>query len=108
MREALADARSLAYHAAMIAKIDRDPRWLEPVHATIARWRATGDLTLKAWAEVFAWRLNDWPKLRAELLAPGDESAQLRNCSPFLRILSPQERNAIFYRVGIDHAARGA
>lgn len=89
------DARSLALHEAIAAKIDADPgrRGLAEARANCQRWlRQHSTPAHEEWAAILE---NDWEQVRAVLLQESEEGQRLRQSSPFAGILSTTERLAI-------------
>ena len=91
------DERSLALHEAVAARLEADPQLLEVARANLKRWlAATPAAPLREWQ-----RLLDTlslPQLLRLLRARDEESARLRQSSPFAGLLPPAERQAILHR----------
>jgi hypothetical protein len=91
------DARSLALHEAVAARLEAEPDLLEVARANLKRWLAsTPAEPLREWQ-----RLLDtvpMPRLLQLLRSPDEEAAQLCQSSPFAGLLSPEERQAILSR----------
>lgn len=89
------DARSLALHDAVAAKLEQRPQLMDRARANLARWLAHDrNRDLIEWA-----RLLDQRSIGAvvALLRSTDETAaRLRQSSPFAGVLTPAERLAIF------------
>ena len=95
----LQEERSIAYHRALAEKIDADPSLLEQVQSRLSLWHGEGKIHPR-YAE--AWRqLLESPlaELRRRLIDPGEEMRALRQCTPFVGILTPQERWTIWREV---------
>jgi hypothetical protein len=84
------DLRSLALARAVSEKIDRDPTILNRVR----EWTAAQDAP--AYIEWESILRNSWPEIRNALLDPSEEGKRLRQSSPFVGVLSPQERWEFF------------
>ena len=87
------DLKSLALHALVVQKIERDPVLFERVKATIARWRSDTNCAKKPY-------LGPWHKLveagMSEALKMAVEDSErgqvMRSASPFAGILTEEER----------------
>lgn len=91
------DARSLALHRAVAARLEAEPQLLEVARANLRRWLAASPA-----APLHEWqRLLDTlplPQLLQLLRSASEEAAQLRQSSPFAGLLAPAERQAILSR----------
>ena len=91
------DARSLALHEAVAAKLEAQPALLEVARTNLKRW-----LAVRPAAPLREWqRLLDTlplPQLLRLLRSPDEEATQLRQSSPFAGVLSSAERLAILSR----------
>jgi uncharacterized protein YmfQ (DUF2313 family) len=102
------DARSLAMHRLVAAKVRRDPAQFEHARATLARWLDPRNPTrsepyLREWARLMALGME------ATLAAAEEESERaeaLRACSPFAGILTPAERFTFLKAWSAAHATR--
>jgi hypothetical protein len=93
----LLEARSLAMHAAIAAKIERQPKLLEIARNNLKRWRARWEDAVPAWHQEWCEILDrPWPEVVAVMTAPGEASARLRQSSPFAGVLSAEERRHIY------------
>lgn len=93
----LLEARSLAMHAVIARKIERDPTLLEIARSNIDRWSAQRDADSLAWLN--QWReilKQPWQSVAALITEPSENAARLRQSSPFAGILSNQERWRIY------------
>jgi hypothetical protein len=100
------DARSLAMHRLVAAKVRRDPALFEKARGTLARWRDPGNPTRSAiyldeWARLMSRGLE--PTL-AVLVEDSERATALRQCSPFAGVLSPAERFAFLEAWRVAHA----
>jgi hypothetical protein len=90
------DARSLALHAVIARKIERDPRLLAKARRNLDRWRSARGREPHALAE---WRrilARPWREVAALLVDPGEDATRLRQSSPFAGVLTPAERRRIY------------
>ena len=90
------DLRNRAYAAAVVAHIDADParEGLTQARETCARWllREGAEPDLHEWQRIL---LEPWERIRALLLAEGERATRLRQSSPFVGIITDEERSAI-------------
>jgi hypothetical protein len=96
------DARSLALHRAVAAKLRANPALLDIARDNLARWMANGGPTLpysQRWSELLDLPLED---LLAKTLEESEEMIAMRQCAPFAGILLPRESWAIYE----DHAQK--
>ena len=84
------DARSLRLAQAVVAKIDLNPGLLQRARDWAARQESVG---VKEWLPILE---QTWPFVREQLLAQDEEGRRLRQNSPFVGILTPQERWALY------------
>lgn len=101
------DARSLALHRVVAAKLRRDPALLQVARDNLARWRSRAtpsDLEyFREWEGILAAGLD------AALAAATEDSewaSALRQSSPFAGVLSPRERVAFLNEWKLGHATR--
>lgn len=73
------------------SKIDQSPELLDGVREWAARHDARA---IVEWRSILE---KPWPEVKAILLDPSEEGKRLRQSSPFVGILTPQERWS-FYR----------
>jgi hypothetical protein len=93
----LIEARSLAMHAAIAAKIERQPKLLEIARNNLKRWRARWEDAVPAWHEEWCKILDrPWPEIAAVMMEPDENGARLRQSSPFAGVLSAEERQCIY------------
>jgi hypothetical protein len=89
----LLDIRSLAMHALIARKIERDPSVLDIARRNIERWRARWKDAPPAWLEEWHELLNQsWQTVAAFITQPDERATRLRQSSPFAGVLSNQER----------------
>jgi Protein of unknown function (DUF3018) len=93
----LLEARSLAMHAVIARKIERDPTLLEIAHRNIerwsARWKDGPPAWLKEWQEVLK---QPWQLVAAIITEPSEHGARVRQSSPFAGVLTNEERWRIY------------
>ena len=90
------DRRSLKLAEAVVCKLEAGDvaAGVARARAVNARWVADAPTSLHVrWRALLA---EDWPTIRAALLDPSEDGAQLRQNNPFCGILTPQERWAFF------------
>ena len=89
----LLEARSLAMHAVIARKIERDPRLLDIARRNVERWSSARGPQAPAWLEEWRELLDQpWQNVAAIITDPGENAARLRQSSPFAGILTHQER----------------
>jgi hypothetical protein len=92
----LLEARSLALHAVIARKLERDPTLLQIARANVERWSAQRN-SAAAWLDEWREILNQpWQNVAALITEPSENAARLRQSSPFAGILSNQERWRIY------------
>lgn len=93
----LLEARSLAMHAVIARKIERDPKLLLIARGNIERWHARRGEQSPAWLSEWQEILNrPWEYIAALITEPSENGARLRQSSPFAGILTHQERRRIY------------
>lgn len=93
----LIEARSLAMHAVIAEKIQRDPGLLRVAHDNLRRWRARWQDQAPDWHQEWSRIMKrPWPEVAAIMTEPSEEGARLRQSSPFAGILSNIERRRIY------------
>jgi DNA-binding transcriptional ArsR family regulator len=94
---AQADARSRALAAAIAERLTTDPTLLQRARAWIddRLQRSTGPErhALREWARIL--RTTSLPRLRRFLVDPGERATRLRQSSPFVAVLTPDERREL-------------
>jgi hypothetical protein len=101
---ALAEARSLALHREVLARIERNPELLVGIRARLDAWRADPS---KPRAYVAAWtQLLDGPfaDLRATLTGTDERSTALRQATPFAGVVDARTRWRIWEAVKTQFA----
>jgi hypothetical protein len=93
---AVLDARSLALHAVIARKIERDPRVLAKARRNLDRWRKARGRESHALAEWRAMLTRPWQEVAAFLVDPGEHATRLRQSSPFAGVLTATERGRIY------------
>jgi len=94
----LHEARSLAMHAAIARKIEREPALLEKARGNLHRWRQLDSHRptpewLKEWSALLE---KSWPEIASLMVEPSERAARLRQSSPFAGLLSVVERQRIY------------
>jgi len=93
----LLEARSLAMHAVIARKIERDPTLLAIAHRNIerwsARWKDRPPAWLKEWQQVLK---RPWQHVAAVITEPSEHGARVRQSSPFAGVLTNEERWRIY------------
>jgi hypothetical protein len=93
----LLEARSLAMHALIASKIERDQALLAIPRNNIerwsARWKGDAPAWLYEWIEVLK---QPWSRVAALITEPSERAARLRQSSPFAGVLSKEERRRIY------------
>lgn len=94
----LHEARSLAMHAAIVGKIDREPALLGKTRGNLRRWRKLEahhptPEWLKEWSALLK---RPWPNIASLMVEPSERAARLRQSSPFAGLLSAVERKRIY------------
>jgi hypothetical protein len=94
----LHEARSLAMHAAIARKIEREPALLEKARGNLRRWRKLEAHQptpgwLKEWSALLK---KSWPEIASLMVEPSERAARLRQSSPFAGLLSAVERQRIY------------
>jgi Protein of unknown function (DUF3018) len=93
----LLEARSLAMHAVIARKIERNPALLEIPKSNIERWSARWPEGAPAWLDEWRKLLKQpWPRIAALITELSERAARLRQSSPFAGVLSNQERRRIY------------
>lgn len=93
----LLEARSLAMHAVIARKIERDRRLLDIPRNNLKRWRARWDDHVPAWYEEWSAIVQrPWDEIAAIITEPSEEGARLRQSTPFAGVLSAAERRRIY------------
>lgn len=92
----LLDARSLAMHCVIAQKIAREPKLLQIAKRNLARWRQGSQPPAGYLAEWDRLLQKPLSELLGFITAADEQSARLRQSSPFAGVLNPQERKRIF------------
>jgi len=93
----IAEARSLAMHAVIAQKIDREPSLLDIPRRNLERWGTRAGESVPSWLTEWRRLLNlPWPELAALITAPTEDAARLRQSSPFAGVLTEEERARIY------------
>jgi hypothetical protein len=96
-RHRLLEARSLAMHALIAAKIANDPALVIKPRQNLERWSARWGSDLPRWAVEWQ-RILDWPwsEIAALISEPSENAARLRQSSPFAGVLTAAERKRVY------------
>jgi hypothetical protein len=100
------DARSLALHQLIAARLRSEPTLFENCKSTLTRWRSSVSTNTQPY-------LQRWEQLFEEGLEPSLNMATdnsqlataLRQCSPFVRVLTNTERWNFLNQWNSDHAS---
>lgn len=93
----LLEARSLAMHAVIARKIERDPKLLAIAHRNVQRWRTRWNDAPPAWLEEWQEVLKQpWQHIAALITEPSENGARVRQSSPFAGILTNEERWRVY------------
>jgi hypothetical protein len=93
----LHDLRSLAMHAVIAARINRNPTLLGIARRNLKRWRARfGAKPDRWWQEWDQLLRRPWSELAALLTDPHENATRLRQSSPFVGILTAPQRRRIY------------
>jgi hypothetical protein len=91
------DIASLALHAAVVRKIEREPALLSIPQRNLRRWRSrfreNPPRWWKEWDDILE---RPWSGIVALLLDPSENATRLRQSSPFAGVLTPQERKRLY------------
>jgi hypothetical protein len=93
----LLEARSLAMHAVIAEKIERDSSLLAIPRNNLQRWKSRWEDDAPAWFQ--EWReimSRPWREIAALITEPSETAARLRQSSPFAGVLSAAERRRIY------------
>ena len=93
----LLEARSLAMHAVIAAKIMRDPDLLAKPRENIERWSRRFGKNPPRW--IGQWQrvlTRSYREIAALITDPSEQGAQLRQSSPFAGMLTTEERRRIY------------
>lgn len=92
------DRRSLLLHRLVSRRVQSDPSLMNRVHGTVARWRRLRPESpaLQEWAELLSQL--DAPGVVRFLRSRGAAATRLRQSSPFVGILTEEERAKVFRR----------
>jgi hypothetical protein len=93
----LLEIRSLAMHALIAAKIERDRAPILIAQRNLDRWQARGKEAAPRWlAEWRAILRRPWREVAAFITEMSEDAARLRQSSPFAGALTPLERRRIY------------
>lgn len=89
---ALAEARSLALHRAVAARLRAQPELVDAARRRVEGWRRERTVAphyADAWAALLD---GDRERLLATLTDPGEEATALRQVTPFAGVVDPRTR----------------
>lgn len=96
-RHRLIEARSLALHCVAAQKVERKSALLGEARRTLGRWlRRYPDRPPRALLEWSRLLSKPWPDIARLITGTSEESARLRQSSPFATLLSPAERRRVY------------
>jgi hypothetical protein len=90
------DERSLAFHAAIAERIKNNPELINTAKETIARWELNSPhivSLMKKWKDLLSGPIDI---LVQKITSQSEEMTNLRQSTPFTRILTPAERKKIY------------
>jgi hypothetical protein len=91
------DIRSLAMHALVAVKIERDRLLLRVPRRNLQRWRSRfAGPPARWWLEWDRLLHRPWKELSATLTNPDADATRLRQSSPFAGVLTPAERRKLY------------
>lgn len=103
------DARSLALHQLVAAKLRRNPALLERPKAVLDRWRTQAPSRSEPYRAAWAQLLQRGLEPALALAVEDSEWARaMRQCSPFCGVLTPAERLGFLRSWAGRHAPRSA
>jgi hypothetical protein len=88
----LSEERSLAYHAIIAERLQKDPGILDKARARVREWgKRSGDVPpyVRMWAKVLA---REARSVAAFVTERSEIAGELRQSSPFAGVLGPRER----------------
>ncbi|OFW30566.1 MAG: hypothetical protein A3H97_05730 [Acidobacteria bacterium RIFCSPLOWO2_02_FULL_65_29] len=92
----LAEARSLAIHAEIAERLLRDQSVLDHARDTLQRWSSEGHIAPEYATQWDRWLSRSPAEIAALLTDDGEEARALRQNSPFVGVISPRRRWAIW------------
>lgn len=101
----VSDYRSLALHKAVAQKIEQDPSLLQKAIDNIERWKKQNNYSqpyLDEWLEHINLGLQH---LLVFMQEKTEEAARLRSSSPFVGIITQEERDEIFRKYNDKRSA---
>jgi hypothetical protein len=92
-----ADLRSLAMHTLIARKLARTPGLIAEARANLKRWGERWGDDTPAWLEEWQAILErPWMEVAAFITELSPRATRLRQSSPFVGVLTPQERKRIY------------
>jgi hypothetical protein len=93
----LLEIRSLAMHAVIAAKIERDRAPIVVAQKNLDRWQARWKESAPQWlAEWQAILKKPWKEVAAFITEMSEDAARLRQSTPFAGVLTSDERRRIY------------
>lgn len=95
----LAEARSLAAHRLIAARLADEPGLVTMARERVASWLEDGSVTrayAEAWRELLADEASD---IAAAIVDPSERGRALRQCTPFAGALDPRTRWRLWAQV---------
>jgi len=91
------DARSLAMHALIAQKIERDRSLLSIPRNNLARWKKRWADEAPSWLDEWLRILRQpWPVVASLITELSENATRLRQSSPFAGVLTTSERKRIY------------
>ena len=93
----LLEIRSLAMHALIAAKIDRNQELLSIAHRNLNRWESRWAEDSPRW--IAEWRAilrKPWKEIAMTLVEMTENASRLRQSSPFAGVLTAIERRRVY------------
>jgi hypothetical protein len=101
------DARNRELHQLIAGKIRHDPALMLRVEKTLERWLRAMDKSDRSYAALLEWNVRFERHSVEELLefisSEDEEARRLRQASPFIGLLSDEERMAVFRKYEASH-----
>lgn len=101
-RFAVNESRMLYFHRVVLDQVRRSPGLLERARTQLARLRSSRPDVQGLWDEWEGLLAGDFAALEAAVLAATPRGGLLRANSPMVEGLAPEERNALWQRVGLQ------
>ena len=102
------EIRSLEYHRAIAAQIERDPTLIARARDRLHRWRREGKVHphyAARWDQILA---GDPEEIACVIVQDDEPTRALRQCTPFLGVLSSRTRWSILREIYHPRRASGS